>query len=115
MRACAHCSGAVESDFRFCPHCGAAQRSKIVEYFRGHTDIDDGGLRVSAYLTSPRHLRMSIWHEDQAEAAISLDPDEAHRLGRFLLAVTPRRDALGIGRSLRRGAEALREVVAGRR
>ena len=111
-RSCAHCSGDLADDFRFCPHCGAAQRSKVVEYFRGHTDIDDGWLRVSVYLTSPRHLRLSVWRDREAEAAISLDPDEAHRLGRFLLAITPRRDALRIKQSLRRSVKALRDVMS---
>jgi zinc-ribbon domain len=109
MRACTQCSRELADDFRFCPHCGAAQRSKVVEYFRGDTEIDDGWLRISAYLTQPRHVRMSIWREDEAKAALSLDPGEAHRLGRFLLAVTPRRE--GIAGSLRRGAAAVREAV----
>lgn len=109
MRTCSLCSARLEDGFRFCPHCGAAQRSKIVEYFRGHADLDDGWLRISAYLTSPRHLRLSIWRHDRAEAALSLDPDEAHRLGRFLLDVTPPRHAL------RRTVTAMREAVAGRR
>jgi len=109
VRTCSRCSARLADDFRFCPHCGAAQRSKIVEYYRGHADLDDGWLRVSAYLTSPRHLRLSVWRHDRAEAAVSLDPDEAHRLGRFLLDVTPPRNAL------RRTVAAMREAVAGRR
>ena len=115
MRTCAHCSSELAEDFRFCPQCGAAQRSKIVEYFRGHPDVDDGGLRVTAYLTSPRHVRMSIWRDERAEAVISLDPDEAHRLGRFLLTITPRRDVLRVRQSLQRSAQALREVISGGR
>jgi len=79
-----------------------------VEYFRGHPGIDDGDLRASVYLTEPRHVRLSVWRDARAEAAMSLDPDEAHRLGRFLLSVTPRRD------SIRRRVEALRDLVAGR-
>jgi hypothetical protein len=74
----------VQDEFRFCPHCGKAQRTKIVEYFRGHPDIGDGGLRVSVYLTEPRHARLSVWRGDEAQAAISLDPDESVRLARFL-------------------------------
>ena len=115
MRTCVQCSRDLAEEFRFCPHCGAAQRSKIVEYFRGHPELGDGGLRVSAYLTSPRHLRFSVWRHETAEAAISLDADEAHRLGRFLLSVTPRRDGFRVGRSLRRGAQALQDAVSGRR
>jgi hypothetical protein len=114
VRRCVQRSSELAEEFRFCPHCGAAQRRKVVEYFRGHAEIDDGGLRVSAYLTSPRHLRISIWRDERAEAAISLDPDEAHRLGRFLLAITPRRDVLRVRESVRRSAQTLREVLSGR-
>jgi hypothetical protein len=78
----------VQDDFRFCPHCGKAQRTKIVEYFRGHPDVGDGGLRVSVYLTEPQHARLSVWRGQEVEAAISLDPRESSRLGRFLLSVT---------------------------
>src|SRR5579871_4377669 len=86
MRTCGACEGEVRDKFRFCPHCGKAQRTKIVEYFRGHRDVGDGGLRVSLYLGEPRHARLSVWHGDEAEAAISLDPTETRRLARFLLA-----------------------------
>jgi hypothetical protein len=95
-RSCVQCSRELEDEFRFCPHCGAAQRSKIVEHFRGHQDIDDGWLRVSAYLQAPRHLRMSIWRDGEAQAVISLEPAEAHRLGRFLHSITPQRDVAGL-------------------
>src|ERR1700751_5525909 len=84
MRRCSECGGEVQDEFRFCPHCGNAQRTKIVEYFRGHPDVGDGGLRVSVYLTEPRHARLSVWRGDEAQAAISLDPEEAARLARFL-------------------------------
>ena len=86
MRTCAACRGEVQDEFRFCPHCGKAQRTKIVEHFRGHPDLGDGGLRVSLYLGETKHARISVWHGEAAEAAISLDPDETHRLARFLLA-----------------------------
>jgi hypothetical protein len=109
MRSCSHCSRELADDFRFCPRCGAAQRSKVVEYFRGHRAIDDGGLRVSVYLTEPRHVRMSIWRDEVAESAMSLEPAEAHRLGEFLLAVTPRRaDLRGLGEALRRALASIR-------
>ncbi len=111
MRTCARCSSALADDFRFCPHCGAAQRIKMVEYFRGHPEIDDGGLRVSAYLTEPRHVRMSVWRDETAESAISLDPEEAHRLGRFLLAITPRQDGT-LRRALRAASEAARRAAS---
>jgi hypothetical protein len=84
MRRCRACGGEVQDEFRFCPHCGQAQRAKIVEYFRGHPDVGDGGLRVSVYLTEPKHARLSVWRGDEAQAAISLDPEEADRLARFL-------------------------------
>jgi hypothetical protein len=86
MHTCSACHGEVQDEFRFCPHCGKAQRTKIVEHFRGHPEVGDGGLRVSLYLGEPRHARFSVWHGDVAEAAISLDPDETRRLARFLLA-----------------------------
>lgn len=86
MRACVTCRGEVQDEFRFCPHCGTPQRVKIVEYFHGHPDVGDGGLRVSLYLGEPRHARFSVWHGEEAEAAISLGPAETHRLARFLLA-----------------------------
>jgi hypothetical protein len=76
----------VQDEFRFCPHCGTSQRTKIVEYFRGHPEVGDGGLRVSVYLTEPRHARLSVWRGDEAQAAISLDPEETSRLARFLRA-----------------------------
>ena len=88
MRSCRGCGGEVRDDFRFCPHCGKSQRTKIVEYFRGHPDVGDGGLRVSVYLTEPQHARLSVWRGDEVEAAISLDPHESGRLARFLLSVT---------------------------
>jgi hypothetical protein len=92
MRRCGSCAGEIRDEFRFCPHCGTALRTKIVEYFSGHPEIGDGGLRVSRYLTQPRHVRFSIWRSEHADAAISLDPEETQRLARFLLATaqTPR-------------------------
>ena len=88
MRRCSACHGEVRDEFRFCPHCGRAQRTKIVEYFRGHPDVGDGGLRVSVYLTRPRNTRLSVWRGEEAKAAISLDPSETRRLGRYLLATS---------------------------
>jgi len=92
----------VEDDFRFCPHCGASQRTKIVEYFRGHPDVGDGGLRVSVYLTEPQHARLSVWRGEEVQAAISLDPHESGRLGRFLLSVTTQRQQSLVSRMLAR-------------
>jgi hypothetical protein len=94
MATCASCSGAVEQQFRFCPWCGASQRSKIVEHFAGHPQVEkDPGkaLRVSRYLgetEETRHVRFSVWSESgqtpRAEAAVSLADEEAERLARFL-------------------------------
>ena len=84
----------VEPQFRFCPWCGASQRSKIVELFAGHPLVEqDPGkaLRVSRYLgetEETRHVRFSVWSEagrtPRAEAAVSLADAEAERLARFL-------------------------------
>jgi hypothetical protein len=90
----------VQDEFRFCPHCGKAQRTKIVEYFRGHPDVGDGGLRVSVYLTEPRHARLSVWRGDEAQAAISLDPEESARLARFLDTAGSRRHQSLVSRVL---------------
>jgi len=100
MRRCRACGGGVQDEFRFCPHCGKAQRTKIVEYFRGHPDVGDGGLRVSVYLTEPRHARLSVWHGEEADAAISLDPEESGRLGRFLLSAAAGRPRSLVSRVL---------------
>ena len=102
MRSCRACEGAVEDDFRFCPHCGKAQRTKIVEYFQGHPDIGDGGLRVSVYLTEPQHARLSVWRGEEAQAAISLDPHESGRLAGFLLAAGRQRHTGLVSRVLSR-------------
>jgi hypothetical protein len=88
------CRGELEERFRFCPWCGAAQRLKIVDFFHAHPLIDqDSGkaLRVSRYLGGDllRHVRFSVWNETsrsaRAEAAVSLDEEEAERLARFLV------------------------------
>jgi hypothetical protein len=94
MPACATCRGEVEERFRFCPWCGAAQRSKIVELFAGHPHVEEDpgkALRVSRYLGATeetRHVRFSVWSEagrtPRAEAAVSLSDEEAERLARFL-------------------------------
>jgi hypothetical protein len=93
MRACSTCRTELEECFRFCPWCGAAQRLKIVDFFRSHPLIEqDRGkaLRVSRYLGGDvlRHVRFSVWNESgraaRAEAAVSLDEEEAARVARFL-------------------------------
>jgi zinc-ribbon domain len=102
MHRCRSCGEEVQDEFRFCPHCGKSQRTKIVEYFRGHPDVGDGGLRVSVYLTEPQHARLSVWRGQEVEAAISLDPHESGRLGRFLLSVTKDRQPSLVSRVLSR-------------
>jgi hypothetical protein len=92
MRPCASCRAEVEERFRFCPWCGAAQRVKLVEFFRAHPGLEGEkgkALRVSRYLAGAlRHVRFSVWIESargaRAEAAVSLDEEEAERLVRFL-------------------------------
>lgn len=93
--SCVQCGQQVEPAFRFCPWCGSAQRRKLVEFFRGHDDLDHGrSLRVSRYFRTPDqdpHVRFSVWNEDGvAQAAISIDDEEAARLG-TLLAPRPAR------------------------
>ena len=90
VRTCARCGRQVEDDFRFCPACGTPQRVKVVEYFQGAKELDDGWLRVSVYLTRPQHIRFSIWKRDSAEAAMSLHPSEAQRLADFLSSMARR-------------------------
>ena len=85
MRVCAECGGQLESAFRFCPWCAAPQRSKLVEFFRAHPRDDGKALRVSRYLTDEPHVRFSVWSvEGVAEAAVSIDDEEAQRLAAFL-------------------------------
>jgi hypothetical protein len=109
---CATCGGRVEESFRFCPWCASPQRLKLVEFFRGYaiTDRDRGkALRVSRYLGGrERHVRFSVWSgEGVAEAAVSLDENEARRLRRFLAAPglpTPTRRRGSRRAAARRGA-----------
>jgi hypothetical protein len=89
MPECPGCGGTVERVHRFCPWCAAPLRLKLVEFFRGHRDIDARkALRVSRYITPRRHIRFSVWLDDadgaRAQAAVSLDDEEAARLARFL-------------------------------
>lgn len=59
---------------------------RLVEYFRGHPLVEHEpvGLRVSRYLTQDRHVRLSIWNNEQALAVIALEEREARRLAAFL-------------------------------
>jgi hypothetical protein len=93
MHACTRCGGSVGDAFRFCPWCAAPQRLKLVEFFRSaHFEEPDKSLRVSRYLhdeLEERHVRFSIWHDARVDAAVSLEDDEAERLGQFLLDTAP--------------------------
>ena len=92
-RVCDQCRGEIDGRFRFCPWCAAPQRPKLVEFFRPHGGIPMDrrkALRVSRYLSGEQaHVRFSVWHgmddRAEAEAAVSLDEDEAERLARFLV------------------------------
>jgi hypothetical protein len=89
---CVECGGELEAAFRFCPWCAAPQRRKLVEFFRAHPRDEGKALRVSRYLTEEPHVRFSVWSsEGVAEAAVSLEEQEADRLGAFLAAPERRR------------------------
>lgn len=110
MRRCSRCEGELEARFRFCPHCGVAQRTKLVEFFSRHPDpslSSAEALRVSRYFEtdeSPAQVRLSIWSNDRADAVVSLDEAEAARLARFLApSRTPRRSLLDELRASLRG------------
>jgi hypothetical protein len=86
VRECPRCEGWIEDAFRFCPWCAAPQRRKLVEYFVASPRIEgDAGkaLRVSRYLVDG-HVRFSIWRNDAAVEAVSLEEREAERLADFL-------------------------------
>ncbi len=94
--SCVQCGQQVEPAFRYCPWCGSAQRRKLVEFFRGHDDFDHSrSLRVSRYFRTPEqepHVRFSVWSEaGVAQAAVSIDEDEAARLGALLAPRPPRK------------------------
>jgi hypothetical protein len=100
VRECRGCEGWIEDSFRFCPWCAAPQRRKLVEFFVASPRIEgDTGkaLRVSRYLVDG-HVRFSIWRNDAAVEAVSLDDREAERLAGFLTAPS--------------GRQRLREVAA---
>jgi hypothetical protein len=84
----------VGDAFRFCPWCAAPQRLKLVEFFRARSGEGAKALRVSRYLHDDpyeRQVRFSVWQDSRADAAVSLDDDEAERLGAFLLDTAPPR------------------------
>jgi hypothetical protein len=92
VRECPRCEGWIEDSFRFCPWCAAPQRRKLVEFFAASPRIErDAGkaLRVSRYLVD-RHVRFSIWSDDRAVEAVSLEEREAQRVAEFLTAPSGR-------------------------
>lgn len=111
MRKCSCCGWELEAAFRFCPGCGTAQRLKVVEHFLGVEDLDNGALRVSAYLTTPKHFRFSIWKDEGVDAAMSLHPAEAQRLAGFLQSFGQQSERVTLGESVRRGASVIGGVV----
>lgn len=91
MAACRRCGSKLEAEFRFCPWCAEPQRRKLVEFFRAHPRDGAKALRVSRYFGEDPHVRFSVWNErGVAEAAVSLDEQEAERLGRLLVATSRR-------------------------
>ena len=95
MGVCGECRGELEASYRFCPWCAAPQRRKLVEFFRAHPRDEGQALRVSRYLTEDPQVRFSVWSADGvAEAALSLEEEEAARLAAFLAAPGPRPRAL---------------------
>lgn len=84
MVQCPHCEREVAVEYRFCPWCAEPLRLKLVELFRGTDEDEHRALRVSRYLHEER-VRFSVWDETgTARAAVSLDADEAGRLGAFV-------------------------------
>jgi hypothetical protein len=103
MGECPRCGNAVDRSFRFCPWCAAPQRRKLVEFFRAHPRDDGRALRVSRYLGDDPQVRFSVWSEDGvAQAAVSLEPDEAARLTDFLSERARPRGVGALARALRR-------------
>ena len=94
MVRCKECGSETSAEFRYCPWCATPQRRKLVEFFRG-TDRDSRkALRVSRYLPE-RRVRFSVWDEEGiARAAVSLDEEEAARLGAFVAARQVRKSRL---------------------
>jgi hypothetical protein len=91
MHRCAQCGSEIVARYRYCPWCAAPQRLKLVEFFRGVDADSHRALRVSRYLPE-RRVRFSVWDETgRARAAISLDEEEAARLGTFVTPPAPSR------------------------
>ncbi len=121
MDRCARCDGPVEARFRFCPWCAEPRRRKLVEFFLAYAAIEgDRGkaLRVSRYLGvggDPRHVRFSVWNDSGvAEAAVSLEEQEAERLVTFLGSPQTARPAPGLRDALEKALAGIRQGAARR-
>ena len=94
MPRCRVCDADLVDEYRYCPWCSEPQRRKLVEFFRGADADSRRALRVSRYLPEHR-VRFSVWDETgTARAAVSLDEDEAARLGEFVASRPVRRTSL---------------------
>lgn len=94
MTQCPHCERETAVEYRYCPWCAAPQRRKLVEFFIGVDDDARRALRVSRYLPE-RRVRFSVWNESgSAQAAISLDEEEAARLAEYLVEPPARRSSV---------------------
>jgi hypothetical protein len=94
MTHCRHCGAGIAGGFRYCPWCATPQRRKLVEFFRGADQDERRALRVSRYVPEER-VRLSVWDETgTARAAVTLDDEEAARLGIFLAPPGRRRPSL---------------------
>jgi hypothetical protein len=104
MVECRECGGELEARHRFCPWCAAPQRVKLTELFAGAEESDRGrALRVSRYVApDAQQVRFSIWDASGvAEAALSLDADEARRLRAFLASEPGKRRTSQLARRIR--------------
>src|SRR5438477_4496047 len=102
MAACRRCGGTLEATYRFCPWCAASQRQKLVEFFRPHPRDAGLALRVSRYLGDEPQVRFSVWDDGVAQAAVSLEDEEARRVAEFVAATTRDAPARRRGRLLER-------------
>jgi hypothetical protein len=92
---CPRCGSDVRPEFRFCPWCAAPQRRKLVEFFRAHPRDRGKALRVSRYFGDEPQVRFSVWDErGVAQAAVSLEEDEAERLGRLLVTTASKQQSV---------------------
>ena len=99
---CRECGRRVERAYRFCPWCATPQRRKLTEFFAPHRRDHGRALRVSWYLSDDPHVRFSVWNDrGVADGAVSLDEQEARRLGQMLTQRSGRPRAAAIERIIR--------------